>query len=384
MLIVRLKPKKEMPVTIGHPWIFSGAIDKIQGSPEEGSLCRVIDSRGKFVCQGFYNPYSQIAVRVLTRGKEAVDRNFFLRRIQQAVKLRKSLIPADTTCYRLIHGEGDMIPGLVVDYYGTVLVMQFLSTGAEEIKGDIVSIFQEIYPKCAIHERSDLRSRSAEGLRPLSGPLSGALEEGEILVQEAGIPFLVDVLTGDKTGFYLDHRNNRLKLQASAAGKDVLDLFSYTGAYAIHALKGGAKSVVSVDSSSPAQALAKKNLEVNKIAPFVWRHVRDDASRFLQDDKTRYDIIVCDPPAFPKESEDLEKILTLSLERLNNSGLLFATSYLGPQFTPLEFYRAVQGAAEHASRTVKLIEPLHEGHDFPVLPTHPQGIHLFGHILYVE
>ena len=384
MLIVRLKPKKEIPVIIGHPWIFSGAVDKIQGSPEEGSLCRVIDSRGRFICQGFYNPYSQIAVRVLSRGKETIDRAFFQRRIKQAIRLRESLIPADTTCYRLVNGEGDMLPGLVVDFFHAVVVMQFLSTGMDEIKGDIVSIFQELYPKCPIHERSDLRSRSSEGLRPLSGPLSGAVEEGEVLVHEMGIPFMVDVLTGDKTGFYLEHRNNRAKLQAAAAGKDVLDLFSYTGAYAVHALKGGAKSVVSVDSSSPAQALAKKNLEVNKIAPFVWKHVRDDAFRFLQDDRSRYDIIICDPPAFPKESDDLEKVMALSLERLKSSGLLFATSYLGPQFTPLEFYKAVQGAAEQTSRTVKLIEPLHEGRDFPVLPTHPQGIHLFGHILYVE
>lgn len=384
MLIVRLKPKKETPVIYGHPWIFSGAVDKIQGSPEEGSLCRVIDARGRFVCQGFYNPFSQIAVRVLTRGKETIDRSFFLRRIKQAVKLRESIIPAGTTCYRIIHSEGDLLPGLTVDIYDKVLVMQVLSTGIEEIKGDIVSIFQELYPKCAIHERSDIRARSGEGLRPLSGPLSGNIEKGEILVTEMGIPFMVDVLTGDRTGFYLEHRNNRAKLQAMASGKDILDLFSYTGAYAVHALKGGAKSVVSVDSSSPAQALAKKNMEINKIAPFVWKHIRDDVFRFLQDDRGRYDIIICDPPAVGSDTEDLEKVFAMCLERLKPSGLLFATSYLGPQFTTLDSYRAIQGSSEKAARPVRIIEPLYEGHDFPVQPTHPQGIHLFGHILYAD
>ncbi|HNY66687.1 MAG TPA: class I SAM-dependent rRNA methyltransferase [Deltaproteobacteria bacterium] len=384
MLIVRLKAKKEIPVAKGHPWIFSGAVDKIQGSPEEGSLCRVIDSRGKFVCQGFYNPFSQIAVRVLSRGKEPVDRAFFLQRIKRAVRMRSTLIPADTTCYRLVNGEGDFLPGLVVDFYDKVLVMQFLITGMEEMKGDIVSIFQELYPACAIHERSDVKSRSAEGLRPLSGPLSGSLAEGAVPVLEMGIPFMVDVLTGDRTGFYLEHRSNRARLMQRASGKDVLDLFSYTGSYAIYALKGGAKTVVSVESSSPALALAKKNMEMNKIAPFVWKIVRDDVFRFLQDDRGTYDIIVCDPPAFMKEVDDFEKVLGLALERLKPSGQIFATTYLGSQVTPLDFYRSVQGASEKTSRPVRIIEPLHEGPDFPIQPSHPQGVHLFGHILYVE
>ncbi|HQH99647.1 MAG TPA: class I SAM-dependent rRNA methyltransferase [Deltaproteobacteria bacterium] len=384
MLIVRLKPKKEIPVIKGHPWIFSGAVDKVQGTPEEGSLCRVIDSKGRFVCQGFYSPFSQIAVRVLTRGKETVDRAFFSQRVHQAARLRNSVIPADTTCYRLVHGEGDGIPGLVVDFYEKALVLQSLITGIEEIKSDIVSILEGLFPDFPIHERSDVKARSGEGLRPLSGPLKGSLAEGAIIVHEMGIPFYVDVLTGERTGFYLDHRRNRARLQSMASGKDVLDLFSYTGAYAVHALKGGAKSAVSVDSSSPALALAKRNMEINKITPFVWKIVRDDVLRFLQDDRSRYDIIVCDPPPFVKDIEDFEKILALVFEKLNPSGLIFATTYLGTQYTPLDFYRAVQVSSERASRNVKLIEPLYEGPDFPVLPTHPQGIHLFGHILYAD
>jgi 23S rRNA (cytosine1962-C5)-methyltransferase len=384
MLIVRLRPKKDIPVAKGHPWIFSGAVDKVQGSPEEGSLCRVIDARGRFVCQGFYNPYSQIAVRVLTRGKEPVDRAFFLRRIQQAARMRESTLKGDTNCYRLINGEGDLLPGLIVDLFDKVLVMQFLITGMEEIKSDIVAIFQELFPGYLIHERSDVKARNAEGLRPVSGPLSGSLPEGSIHVREMGIPFIVDVLTGDRTGFYLEHRANRLKLQDRASGKDILDLFSYTGAYALYALRGGAKSVISVESSSPAQALAKKNMELNKIAPFVWKIIRDDVFRFLQDDRSMYDIIVCDPPAFFKEGDDFEKVLAMALERLKPSGLIFATTYLGSQVTTLDFYRSVQDASERASRAVRIIEPLYEGPDFPIQPSHPQGVHLFGHILYCE
>ncbi|HPW68852.1 MAG: class I SAM-dependent rRNA methyltransferase [Desulfomonilia bacterium] len=383
MLIVQLKPKKDVPVIKGHPWVFSGAVDKVQGSPEETSLCRVLDARGRFICQGFYNPFSQIAIRVLTRGREPVDRSFFLRRIEDAIRMRKTLIPADTTCYRVIHGEGDGIPGLTVDLYDTVLVMQFISTGVEQFKNDLVSIFHDLYPEHAIHERSDTKSRSAEGLRPLTGPLSGSMDKTGVQVREYGIPFVVDVLTGDRTGFYLDHRDNRAALQELASGKSVLDLFSYTGAYAVHALKGGASSVVSVDSSSTAQALMKRNMEVNKISPFVWKHVRDDAIRFLQDDRSRYDIVVCDSPPFMKEG-DFEKALAMAMEKLNPSGLLFAVSYLGSQFTSLDHYRTIHASSEKACRNVRLVKPLHEGPDFPVLPTHPQGIHLFGHIVYVE
>ena len=383
MLIVQLKPKKDVPVIKGHPWIFSGAVDKVQGSPEETSLCRVLDARGRFICQGFYNPYSQIAIRVLTRGRETIDRSFFLGRTKDAIRMRKTLIPADTTCYRVIHGEGDGIPGLTVDLYDAVLVMQFISTGVEQFKDDLVSIFRELYPEHVIYERSDTKSRSAEGLRPLTGPLFGSIDKAGVQVLEYGIPFVVDVLTGDRTGFYLDHSDNRAALQRLASGKSVLDLFSYTGAYAVHALKGGASSVVSVDSSPTAQALMKRNMEVNKISPFVWKHVRDDALRFLQDDRSRYDIVVCDPPPFMKE-DDFEKVMAMAMEKLNPSGLLFAVSYMGSQFTTLDYYRAVPASSERASRNVRLVKPLHEGPDFPVLPTHPQGIHLFGHIIYVQ
>ncbi len=384
MLIVRLKPRKELPILKGHPWIFSGAVDKIQGSPEEGSICRVIDYKGKFVCQGFYNPYSQIAVRVLSRGKEAIDRAFFAGRIWQAVNMRKTMVPPDTTCYRLINGEGDLLPGLFVDFFDKVIVMQFLITGMDELKADIVSIFQELFPKCPIHERSDTKSRSAEGLRPLSGPLSGTVDKGDLIVTEMGIPFVVDVLTGDRTGFYLEHRDNRAKLAALSSGKDVLDLFSYTGSFAVHAFKGGAKSVVSVETSSPAQAMAKKNMEINKLTPFAWKMVREDAFRFLQDERSCFDIIICDTPHFGNEGEDLEKILTLSLARLKPSGLVFAISSIGSQFTPLDFYKAVENAVERSSRPVRIIAPLHEGPDFPIQPAHPQGVHLFGHILYAD
>jgi 23S rRNA (cytosine1962-C5)-methyltransferase len=359
MLIIQLKQKKELPVLKGHPWIFSGAVDKVQGSSDKKSLCRVIDAKGRFVCQGFYSPFSQIAIRVLTRGKESVDGAFFRKRITRSLELRKGIIPEQTTCYRLIHGEGDGIPGLVVDIYGDVLVMQFLCAGTEEFKDEIVDIFRGIYPKSILHERSDVKSRNSEGLRPLSGPLCGDLSNGEIEVQESGHSFVVDVLTGERTGFYLDRRSCRQRLRSMAEGKDVLDLFSYTGAFSVYALGGGAKSVVSVDNSSPAQALLKKNMEINQTRQFAWKHVRDDAFRFLTEERTAYDIIVCDPASFIRDFEEYTKINTMAIQRLNPGGILFSIAPLSSQFTHIDLLKALTRASEKVSRTARILEPLY-------------------------
>jgi len=385
MLIIQLKQNKEFPVMKGHPWVFSGAVDNVQGSPDEKpGLCRVIDSSGKFVCQGFYSPFSQIAVRVLTCTKEHVDREFLRRRITRCIELRKKIINGNTTCFRLVHSEGDGIPGLIVDIYNDVLVMQFLCAGIEDFKDEVVSIFRDIYPKCMIHERSDIKSRNAEGLRPLSGPLHGELNSGEIKVVENGNPFLVDILTGEKTGFFLDHRHNRERFGSFAAGKDVLDLFSYTGSFSIYAIAGGAKSVVSVDNSSPAQSLLKKNMEINQIKPFVWKHVRDDVSRFLSNERAVYDLIICDPPSFSKDFEEYMKINSLAMARLKPGGILFTTGLLHSQFNSTDMIKAINWASEKASRNARILEPLYQASDFPVLPSHIQGAHLCGYILYVE
>ena len=384
MLIIQLKQKKELPMLKGHPWIFSGAVDKVQGSTDNKSLCRVIDAKGRFVCQGFYSPFSQIAVRVLSRGKEPIDKAFFRKRISRSLELRKGIIPEHTTCYRLIHGEGDGIPGLVVDIYGNVLVMQFLCAGIEEFKDEIVDIFRGIYPDSIIHERSDVKSRNSEGLRPISGPLYGDLSNGEIEVLESGHSFVVDVLTGERTGFYLDRRSSRERLKSMAQGKDMLDLFSYTGAFSVYALAGGAKSVVSVDNSSPAQALLRKNMEINQTRQFAWKHVRDDAYRFLSEDRTTYDLIVCDPASFIRDFEEYTKINTLVMERLNPGGILFSIASLSSQFTHVDLLKALTRASEKVSRSARILEPLYQSPDFPVLPSHAQGTHLCGFIVYVE
>ena len=384
MLIIKLKPTKELPVIHGHPWIFSGAVDDVQGPVGEEYLCRVIDATGHFVCQGLYNPISQIAVRVLTLSKEPIQRNFWQARIRRALSLRERIIPADTTCYRLINAEGDGCPGLVVDRYAQVLILQILCPGMDFYKDLLVGILVELFPQCVIHERSEIKARKAEGLPNSSGPLHGDLKNGDVEVQENSQRFMVDVLTGDRTGFYMEHRSTRARMAPLCRERDVLDLFSYSGAFSLYALTSGARSVVSVDSSAPAQALMKKTMDLNRIKPFVWRQVKNDASRFLADEKETYDLIVCDPPPLARMHEDLLKITTHSLERLKAGGILCITTTLSQKFTEPDLLKVLNRAALTLGRTARILEPLFQAPDYPCLSSHPQGRFLCGYLVHVE
>jgi 23S rRNA (cytosine1962-C5)-methyltransferase len=384
MLIVKLKPRKELPVLGGHPWIYSGAVDKVQGTPEKEHICRVLDSRGHFICQGLYNPLSQIAVRVLTLGKETIDREFLGARVKNAIELRNLIIDKDTTCYRIVNSEGDLLPGLVVDRYQDVLVIQITIPGMEDLKADLVDILKGHFPSHVLFERSDTRLRNSEGLRPTSGMLVGQMDNGDVKVLERGMPFLVDIFTGDHTGFYLEHRDIRQKIMAYSQDKEILDLFCYTGAFSVYAIRGGGRSVVSVDSSSPGQALLKKNMEIHKIKSFIWRHNKDDIFRFLNDDKASYDLVICDPPAFNKEYDEHMKVTGLAMARVKPGGLLFSLAQTTSQFSPTDLLKVISRSAKDLSRKARILEPLSQSPDFPYLPSHPQGMHLTGFVVHVE
>ncbi|MCK7510058.1 MAG: class I SAM-dependent methyltransferase [Desulfobacterales bacterium] len=253
-------------------------MDKVQGEPEQEHLCRVLNARGQFVCQGTYNPISQLAVRVLTLGKETIDKAFFEARIKSALALRRRIIPEDTTCYRLINGEGDRLPGLVVDRYNDILVLQAITPFMEEIKQDLVDILKS-GPSRMQHLRAfrlqDAQQRRAPG--PQTGPLHGKIwRAGTLSLRSTGLPLPWTSSPATAPGFYLEHKETRQKLMRYAKDKDMLDLFSYTGSFSVCALHAGAKSVISIDSSAPAQVQLKKNMELHKIRPFVWRHMRDD------------------------------------------------------------------------------------------------------------
>ena len=198
------------------------------------------------------------------------------------------------------------------------------------------------------------------------------------------MPFIVDIFTGDRTGFYLEHRDIRQKVMMYAGDRDVLDLFCYSGAFSVYALKGGARSVVSVDSSSPAQSLLKKNMELHKIKSFVWRHNKDDVFRFLNDDKSAYDLVICDPPVFNKEYDEHMKLTGLAMARVKPGGLLFSLAQLTSQFTTIDLLKVIARAAKDLSRTARIIEPLAQSADFPFLPSHPQGMHMAGFVVHIS
>ncbi|MEA3222634.1 MAG: class I SAM-dependent rRNA methyltransferase [Thermodesulfobacteriota bacterium] len=383
MLIIRLKEKKGGPILKGHPWIFSGSIADVKDKTDEHFICRVLDSKGHFVCQGMYNPDSQIAVRILTLKNEPINKDFFVSRIKNAIDFRKLIIPNDTTCYRLINAEGDCLPCLIADIYGDVIVIQFLCPGMEGFKQIIVDILRDIYPDFIIHERSDTKSRKAEGLRPNSGPVYGTLPKGDIEVIEMGLHFLVDVKTGDRTGFYLDHKTNRQRLKVISKDLDVLDLFCYTGGFSVAALAGEAKSVVSVDTSAPTLDLFKRNMALNHVKPFVWECIRKDAFAFLKEDKNMYDLVICDFPPFSKEHALYTEILTLAMARIRREGTLFVAISYCPQFSCGDLLRAISRASVTLSRPTRIISPLYQAPDHPYLASHPEGKHMHGFIVHV-
>lgn len=382
MFIIRIKENKEQPILAGHPWIFAGAIDRVD-SQSDLFICRVLDSKGRFVCQGFYNPYSQIAVRVLTLGRDNIDKGMFADRIDKAILFRKGIIPESTTCYRLINAEGDRLPGLVADRYGNVIVLQFLCMGIEKFREEIIDLFKARYPSYAIHERSDAKSRKAEGLDMQSGPILGTLPEGDIEVLEEGARIFIDVKTGDRTGYYIEYRPIRSFIRSVSKGKSVLDLFSFTGGFSISACLAGASSVTSVDSSIPAQAIIKRNMEANSISSFVWHHQREDVAAFLSREAPKYDIVICDPPPFSRP-EDYNNVFSLAMSRVKSGGIMLELTSYSPRFGIYELMKATSKAAVSCGLTARVAGKLSQGPDYPYLASHPEGEHVHGLILHIE
>ncbi len=382
MFIVRIKENKEQPILAGHPWIFAGAVDKVD-SHSDKYVCRVLDSTGRFVCQGFYNPYSQIAVRVITLGRDNIDKEMFEGRIDKAITFRKQTITGATTCYRIINSEGDRLPGLVADRYGDVIVLQFLCMAMEKFRDDIIDIFKSRFPGHTIHERSDAKSRKAEGLDMQSGPISGTLPEGDLEVLEEGSRFFIDVKTGDRTGFYLEYRPIRSLLRSISKDKSVLDLFSYTGGFSLSASLSGASTVTSVDNSISAQSILKRNMEANSISSFVWHHQREDVSAFLSRESSQYDIVISDPPPFSRP-EDYNNIFSQAMRRVKPGGVMLALTSYSPRFGIYELMKAISRAAGSCGLTARITGKLSQGPDYPYLPSHPEGEHVHGLIVNIE
>ena len=388
--MIVLKKGREKSLRRRHPWIFSGAVEKASGKP--GDTVEVRDSAGKALALAAYSPKSQIRARVWTFdiGQE-VDAGFFRVRIQKALALREAL-PASkhSNALRLINAESDGLPGLVVDRYADVLVVQFLSAGVERWRDTILDLLVEISGCEAIFERSDAEVRKLEGLEPRVGFARGNRNASRCPIIEHGLNFRVDVEQGQKTGFFLDQRENRQRVRALAAGRAVLDGFSYTGGFAIAALAGGAKRVHAIESSKEAIQVAQENLAANPLDAAKIEFAQGDVFarlRTLRDQNARFDLVVLDPPKFAPSAAQVKNaaraykdINLWALKLLSPGGLLATFSCSGGVSSEL-FQSIVAGAAVDAGADAKIIERFGAAADHPVATGFPEGEYLKGLLL---
>jgi 23S rRNA (cytosine1962-C5)-methyltransferase len=390
---ILLKAGREKSLLRRHPWIFSGAIERVDGVTGSGDTMPVRDSSGNFLAWAAYNPDSQISARVWSFSEaEIVDAEFFRGRISNALAARNELnLARVSNGMRLIHAESDGLPGLIVDQYGDVLVIQIGSAGAERWRDTFADILQDLCKPGCIYERSDSDSRALEGLETRNGVLRGILP-GDVEVVENGLRFKVDVAAGQKTGFYLDQRDNRALTGTLARDKDVLNCFCYTGGFSLYALRGGAKSVLSIDASGEALLIAAENLARNDLDGTHAEWLEADvfqALRTLRDRNRKFELIILDPPKFAPTAAFAEKaargykdINLLAFKLLRPGGLLFTYSCSGGISEDL-FQKIVAGAALDAGVDAQIIHCLHASADHPVLLSFPEGAYLKGLVLRV-
>ncbi|HGM5453106.1 23S rRNA (cytosine(1962)-C(5))-methyltransferase RlmI [Serratia marcescens] len=372
-----------------HPWVFSGAVQRVEGKALSGETIDILDSQGKWLARGAYSPESQIRARVWTfQQDEEINIDFFIRRLQQAQSWRDWIAQRDgLDGYRLIAGESDGLPGITIDRFQDFLVLQLLSAGAEYQRPALLSALQHCYPECSIYDRSDVAVRKKEGLPLAQGPVLGDLPPELLPITEHGMKLLVDIQQGHKTGFYLDQRDSRLAARNYSAGRRVLNCFSYTGAFAVSALMGGCEQVISVDTSQAALDIAKQNVELNKLDLNKAEFVRDDVFQLLRNYRAqgeKFDLIIMDPPKFVENKNQLasacrgyKDINMLALQLLNPGGILLSFSCSGLMPTDL-FQKILADAAVDAGRDVQFIEQFRQAADHPVIATYPEGLYLKG------
>ncbi len=385
---VILKRGREKSVLRGHPWVFSGAVAKMEGEVSPGDVGEVYSSDRQFLGLGHINPHSQIIVRVLTQKKEELGENFFSERISRASRFRNRL-SGRTNAYRIINGEGDYLPGLIVDRYAETLVIQCSTAGMDRLKRIFTNILaREFHPE-SIYERSDVALRKEEGLAESSCLLYGREVPGFIEIEEHGCSFRVDVKKGQKTGFYLDQRENRFFLKGMSKGRKILDCFCYTGGFSILAGSGGAREVTLVDSSEEALVMAEEHFTLNRSEKIPHRMIRGDAFEILRGLEPGYDVVVLDPPPFAKKKGHLPsasrgyKDLNLHAFRLLNEGGLLLTFSCSHYMSWDLFQKIIFSAALDSGRKVQLVGRLGHPWDHPTDICHPEGEYLRGFICKV-
>ena len=390
-----IKPGRDDPIRRRHPWIFSGSIAEVHGGPGPGDSVEVYSAEGEFLAWASYSPHSKIRARVWSWAfEDKISIPFLEKKILKAINHRRQWIDTTkTNAYRLVHSESDGLPGLIIDRYSEGLVIQILSAGIEQWREAILDILQDNFHPVWIFERSDVEVRRLEGMPEKVGLLRGERSQGLIPIKENGQNFLVDIEGGQKTGFYLDQRLNRAILQDHARDKSILNCFSYSGAFGIYGLIGGAARVISIDTSEEAIAIGKHQLEANSLsdAPMEW--VRGDVFhhlRLYRDQGQQFDIIILDPPKFAptaalaqRAARGYKDINLLAMKLLAPGGLLFTFSCSGGIDRDF-FQKILAGAAVDAKVRAQIVRELGPGPDHPVSLNFPEGNYLKGFILQVD
>ncbi|GHV56321.1 SAM-dependent methyltransferase [Bacteroidia bacterium] len=389
---VYLNPKKEESLHRFHPWVFSGAIHHIDGTPEEGELVEIYDSKNNFLALG-HCQIGSIAIRILSFEPETIDKAFWKKRLTTAYQLRKQLgleNPQNNT-YRLVHGEGDLLPGLIIDIYGNTAVIQAHSPGMHVTRYELAEALKEVLGNTI--ENIYYKSEDTLPYKADLGAENGYLLGGETISSvalENGLHFRVDWVKGQKTGFFVDQRENRSLLERYAQGRNVLNMFCYTGGFSCYAMRGGANSVHSVDSSAKAIALTNENIALNFPANSRHQSFTEDAFQYLNRTTHRYDLIILDPPAFAKHRNVLKnalqgyrKLNTIAFEKIQPGGILFTFS-CSQVVSKNDFRLAVFSAAAQSGRKVRILQQLSQPADHPISIYHPEGEYLKGLILAVD
>lgn len=388
---ITLKPGRDKPVRQFHPWIFSGAIDRIEGTPQPGDLVQLLDTNGRFLATAYYNPHSQIRCRILSwDADEPMNADFWRKRMELAINGRSPLhLLPHTTAYRLIFAESDRLPGLIVDKYGDYLVMQCLTMGIERRKTMLADLLVDLCRPTGVLERSDTDVRKKEGLQPTTGLLWGDAPPAELIIQENNIQFTVNLTTGHKTGFYLDQRDNRTVVcrPTHVQNKEVLNVFAYTGGFGLYAIANGAVQVTHIDSSVDALELAEKNVMLNGWKRPSDEYLAGDAFqilRYYRDEGIQFDTIILDPPKFAHSRRDIDRATRgykdlnwLALRIVRPGGVLATFSCSGLISAGL-FQKVLFAAAVDANRHVQIIQPLGQAADHPIALTFPESAYLKG------
>jgi len=382
---VTLKKGREASLLRGHPWVFSGAIGAIQGNPTEGDIVLAKEASGKPLALGFFNPLTDIAFRFLTKKCDTIiSADFWQDRLAFAYNLRQRIINKQTDAYRLINADGDGFPGLIVDVYGSTLVISITTAGLEKQKDHILNALISQLKPARIYEQSQGRSRTLEGLEDRKGFVYGDSQSAAVRMKENSFIFEVDFIGGQKTGFFLDQRINREKVGSLARNASVLNCFSYTGAFSVYCAAGGARSVISLDSSDAACVAAAKNLQLNGFSPDTSPVIDADVFDYLRNLRENFELIILDPPAFAKTRRDVDRAsrgyreINLQAIRHLVSGGILATFSCSNFMEEDLFCKIVQAASRDAGANIQLLSRLEAGPDHPVGFGHPEGRYLKG------